>query len=96
MKPLHCMNVVARSLMCVASRDRNPGGRRPAKGRCRAAKARIAEFVTLGLTNIEIAERLSVSSKTVEKHLSSIFVKLGIRSRAQIAAFITREERARV
>jgi len=47
--------------------------------------------VTLGLTNTEIAERLSINSKTVEKHLASIFVKLGIRSRAQIAAFVARE-----
>jgi len=51
----------------------------------------IAELVTLGLTNTEIAERLSINSKTVEKHLASIFVKLGIRSRAQIAAFVARE-----
>lgn len=71
---------------------RTPSG----KGSLSSREGTIAEFVTLGLTNIEIAERLSVSSKTVEKHLSSIFVKLGIRSRAQIAAFITREERARV
>jgi DNA-binding CsgD family transcriptional regulator/tetratricopeptide (TPR) repeat protein len=51
----------------------------------------VASLVTIGLTNTEIAERLSVSDKTVEKHLSSIFTKLGLRSRAQVAAFIGRE-----
>lgn len=52
----------------------------------------VAGLVTIGLTNAEIAERLSVSNKTVEKHLSSIFTKLGLRSRAQVAAFIGRED----
>jgi len=74
-----------------------PAGRTSSldKGPLSPREGTIAEFVTLGLTNTEIAERLSLNSKTVEKHLSSIFVKLGIRSRAQIAAFITREQRQR-
>jgi len=50
----------------------------------------IAELVTLGLTNTAIADRLAVRTKTVEKHLSSIFAKLAVRSRAQIAAFVSR------
>jgi len=74
-----------------------PAGRTPSldKGSLSPRESTIADFVTLGLTNTEIAERLSLNPKTVEKHLSSIFVKLGIRSRAQIAAFITREQRQR-
>ncbi len=74
-----------------------PAGRTPSldKGPLSPRESTIADFVTLGLTNTEIAQRLSLNSKTVEKHLSSIFVKLGIRSRAQIAAFITREQRQR-
>jgi len=38
-----------------------------------------------------IAERLAARTKTVEKHLSSIFTKLGVRSRAQLAAHIARD-----
>ncbi|MBC5801190.1 MAG: AAA family ATPase [Candidatus Eremiobacteraeota bacterium] len=59
------------------------------KGPLSPREEAIADLVTLGFTNAEIAERLSVSPKTIEKHLASIFAKLGIRSRAQIAAFIT-------
>ena len=36
-----------------------------------------------GLQNIEIAEKLFISSKTVEHHMSSIFVKLDVNSRSK-------------
>jgi DNA-binding CsgD family transcriptional regulator/tetratricopeptide (TPR) repeat protein len=44
----------------------------------------VAMLVIDGLTNREIADRLSVTEKTVETHLASIFGKLGIRSRSQL------------
>jgi DNA-binding CsgD family transcriptional regulator/tetratricopeptide (TPR) repeat protein len=44
----------------------------------------VATLVIDGLTNREIADRLSVTEKTVETHLASIFGKLGIRSRLQL------------
>ena len=46
----------------------------------------VATLVIDGLTNREIADRLSVTEKTVETHLSSIFAKLAIRSRLQLEA----------
>ena len=41
-----------------------------------------------GQTNREIAQALFVTEKTVERHLSSAYQKLGIRSRFQLAAAI--------
>jgi len=49
----------------------------------------VARLVAEGLTNREIAARLSLSSRTVDSHLEHIRTKLGLRSRAQVAAWAT-------
>jgi len=49
------------------------------------AEREIARLVRSGLSNAEIADRLVVSRRTVESHLSRIFRKLAIRSRTQLA-----------
>jgi pimeloyl-ACP methyl ester carboxylesterase/DNA-binding CsgD family transcriptional regulator len=46
----------------------------------------ILEVVAEGLDNHEIAARLDISEKTVRNHVSTIFSKLQIRSRAQAVA----------
>ena len=45
----------------------------------------VAELVALGRTNKEIAAELFLSEKTVESHMSRLFGKLGVRSRAEVA-----------
>jgi ketoreductase RED2 len=52
------------------------------------AELRVAEAVGAGLTNAQAARRLFVSPYTVDYHLRQIFLKLGISSRVQLAAFL--------
>ena len=47
----------------------------------------IVQQISLGRTNREIADLLSISDKTVEMHVSHSLSKLGYRSRAQLAAW---------
>jgi DNA-binding CsgD family transcriptional regulator len=49
----------------------------------------VARLVADGLTNHAIATRLSVAPRTAEAHVENIRRKLQVRSRAQIAAWIT-------
>jgi DNA-binding CsgD family transcriptional regulator len=45
----------------------------------------VLQLLADGLTNGEIAERLFVSKKTVEHHVSAVFMKLGVTSRSRAA-----------
>lgn len=44
----------------------------------------IGELLTQGLTNKEIARKLSVSRETVKTHLKRLFIKLGVHRRTQV------------
>jgi len=54
-------------------------------------ESQVADMVRQGLTNRVIARQLGIAEKTVEMHLSHVFAKLGVSSRAAVAAFVTRE-----
>jgi DNA-binding NarL/FixJ family response regulator len=45
----------------------------------------VLELLTAGATNPEIADRLFLSRKTVERHVSNVLAKLGARNRAELA-----------
>jgi DNA-binding CsgD family transcriptional regulator len=61
------------------------GGRPPSDGELTPSESKVAALVAQGRTNREVAAELVVSEKTVESHLSHVYRKLGVRSRAELA-----------
>jgi DNA-binding CsgD family transcriptional regulator len=62
-------------------------GRRPTRDRLTDAEHRVAYLAAAGSRNREIAEQLHMSTRTVEGHLSTVYAKLGLRSRTELALF---------
>jgi DNA-binding NarL/FixJ family response regulator len=56
-----------------------------------ARELEVAETVALGLTNKEVGDALSISVRTVENHMRSIFAKLEINTRTRLAARLLRD-----
>ncbi|WP_300012807.1 LuxR C-terminal-related transcriptional regulator [Pseudonocardia sp.] len=64
-----------------------PGGLSP-------REVEVLGLVATGATNREVADRLIISEKTVARHVSNIFGKLGVTSRAAATAYAVRHELA--
>ncbi|HEX3549410.1 MAG TPA: AAA family ATPase [Candidatus Elarobacter sp.] len=81
----------------IAARDRErPRDARRDGSRALPLSARereIAVLIARGTSNVALAERFAVNRRTIEKHLTSIYGKLGVRNRSQLAAFVVRSER---
>jgi DNA-binding CsgD family transcriptional regulator len=57
-----------------------------AAGTLTETERRVAELAAWGLTNREVAQQLFLAAKTVEANLARVYRKLGIASRAELAA----------
>jgi DNA-binding CsgD family transcriptional regulator len=60
------------------------GGRAPSTGELTPTERRVADLVAEGLQTKQVAATLFVSPKTVEGHLTNIYAKLGVHSRAEL------------
>ncbi|GAB3655979.1 LuxR family transcriptional regulator [Actinocorallia lasiicapitis] len=74
-----------------------PGGRRHSaheigRDALTPSEERVAQLAVAGLTNREIAQRLYVSVKTVEVHLSSVYKKLGLTRRFQLRDMLAAQD----
>ncbi len=75
-------SVVARALRKQAASARRAPQTRRSEGMLSAREVEVLEGVARGLRNKEIADRLSITERTVKAHLASIFNKLAVDSRA--------------
>jgi DNA-binding NarL/FixJ family response regulator len=58
-------------------------------------EAEVLRLLGEGLSNPEIGDRLYITRKTAEHHVGRVLVKLGLRNRAEAAAYATREKMSR-
>ena len=57
-----------------------------------ATEERVAESVSQGLTNRQVAKLLYMSHHTVDSHLRHIYWKLGINSRIELTRLLVQRE----
>ena len=64
--------------------DSAPPRRRPSALSLTGREQQVAHLIRRGASNREVARTLQISEHTVERHVSSILSRLGLRSRWQI------------
>ena len=79
--PAHLSVAPILALPAPAEGGAGPGGALTRK------ELEIAQLVSEGLTNREIADRLVISERTVDNHVQHILTKLDFHRRSQIAAW---------
>jgi non-specific serine/threonine protein kinase len=88
--PLEALRTTGRASVGAEGRH---GAARPAAagGPLTAREREVAALVAEGLTNKQIGERLVISERTVDNHVQRILARLGATNRAQVAAWVGRE-----
>src|SRR3954469_14539202 len=80
--------VLARRVAALANQRREAAG----GARLALREREILRLIDDGLSNKEIAQRLSLQTKTVKNHVSNILAKLGVANRAAAAAALRGSE----
>ncbi len=71
----------------LATLEENPGDDLAILSR---RELQIAQLVAEGRSNLEIAQQLDIAERTVKAHMSSIFIKVGVRGRLQLALLVNK------
>jgi len=74
-------------VLAFTGHNTTSGAEDPAFASLSRREREVLALITEGLGNAEIAERLSISEKTVRNHVSHLFDKLGVWTRAQAMVF---------
>lgn len=74
-------------LLRQLARQSRPAAQSVDTGELSPRECEVLALVVQGLTNREIGDELGISRNTVKNHLRSVYAKLGVRNRAQAAAY---------
>jgi len=83
--------VLTEAIVNELRRQPEQGTNGPSLAQLSEKELEIVRYLASGLSNKEIADRLSYSEKTVKNYLSIIFQKLHLRDRTQVAIFALRQ-----
>jgi DNA-binding CsgD family transcriptional regulator len=85
--------LLSRLIPSADAHDRVKGGgrRQPRIAEPTLREREVAELVAEGHTNRAIAERLTLSERTVEVHIANLFGKLNVSNRAQLVKYVVRD-----
>jgi ATP/maltotriose-dependent transcriptional regulator MalT len=64
----------------------------PSSSKLTQREAEVLELMVAGLSNAEIAQRLSISTYTVKNHVSGILVKMGVSNRTEAVSTVLRRQ----
>src|SRR5436309_921883 len=78
--------LIAARMENLAARTPKPAGESLAQELLSEREREVLVHTATGLSNKELADRLGISEGTVKAHLTSIFQKLGVRGRTELAA----------
>ncbi len=73
---------------------RGSGGRPQGGGLLSPREAQILRLISRGLTNRTIAREVGIAPRTADQHVHNIFVKVGVRSRAEAVRYAVEHELA--
>jgi DNA-binding NarL/FixJ family response regulator len=74
---------------------RGPGVREPGLPGLTPREAEVARLAAAGSSNQEIASSLAISPRTVERHITNVLTKLGLRNRTELATIVHSADRVR-
>lgn len=98
-KPVHAEKLLEAIRLCVEKDlkrledNQNKSNLSVLFKRLTAREKEVAQLVSQGLLNKQVADRLGLSERTVQVHRANVFHKLGIRSAAELARFLTSLEK---
>jgi DNA-binding NarL/FixJ family response regulator len=85
--PMRAAPALAQADALAARLERVKSSGAPHPAGLTAREVEVLRLVAAGLSNVKVAERLSLSPRTVNAHLTTIYTKLGVASRGAAIRF---------